>query len=351
MAVTGQWHRQVACVRVADADRVRLLCAMQQKNISQIAGTAEGPGCSTTRTNSNAAPFPGYQPGNWTTPPGPPAPDVGSAGASWAALIEPPDFPLRLRPRHCMLALKLSSSLHAQSDCHSRSCKALHLLYRRLHAHRVRQPLPLQQRQRQQQQQQWKRVLALACLLTLALLAVVGLASAWLWQLPWRPGLGRWSPMSLFHCAPSCLGVAAEVQARVLRMIARGRNAWPGRTGRVLHVCVLLLGSSGKVQLGVCSGGQCVCLGYHLLLRRVLGTCCILSTSTQGCCQPHGVGRKHVLSPTNFICADAREHPQEPQGIAELQDLQARKLSVGVAVCRTGWCAQCRGPAILWGGH
>ena len=50
------------------------MLSVQAKNISQFAGQSEGGSCSTTQTNSNAAPFPGYQAGNWTTPPGPPAP-------------------------------------------------------------------------------------------------------------------------------------------------------------------------------------------------------------------------------------------------------------------------------------
>ena len=65
-----------------------LLCFVQQKNVSAIAGTSEGASCSPTRSNSDAVPFPGYKPGNWTTPPGPPAPDVGSTGGflTWACL-------------------------------------------------------------------------------------------------------------------------------------------------------------------------------------------------------------------------------------------------------------------------
>ena len=47
---------------------------VQQKNISQIAGQAVGHGCSLTRSIPDSVAFPGYQAGNWTTPPGPPAP-------------------------------------------------------------------------------------------------------------------------------------------------------------------------------------------------------------------------------------------------------------------------------------
>ena len=47
---------------------------MQQKNISQIAGQNVGNGCSTTKTIRDSVAFPGYHAGNWTTPPGPPAP-------------------------------------------------------------------------------------------------------------------------------------------------------------------------------------------------------------------------------------------------------------------------------------
>ena len=49
---------------------------MQQKNISQIAGQAVGNSCSTTHTIRDSVPFPGYTAGNWTTPPGPPAPEM-----------------------------------------------------------------------------------------------------------------------------------------------------------------------------------------------------------------------------------------------------------------------------------
>ena len=51
-----------------------LLVSVQQKNISQIAGQAVGHGCSLTRSIPDSVAFPGYQAGNWTTPPGPPAP-------------------------------------------------------------------------------------------------------------------------------------------------------------------------------------------------------------------------------------------------------------------------------------
>lgn len=47
---------------------------LQQKNISKIAGAAVGNGCSATHTIRDSVAFPGYQAGNWTTPPGPPAP-------------------------------------------------------------------------------------------------------------------------------------------------------------------------------------------------------------------------------------------------------------------------------------
>lgn len=38
-----------------------MLCVVQQKNISVYAGTPEQSSCSTTTTNSNAVPFPGYE--------------------------------------------------------------------------------------------------------------------------------------------------------------------------------------------------------------------------------------------------------------------------------------------------
>ena len=51
-----------------------VIVPVQQKNISQIAGQAVGHGCSLTRSIPDSVAFPGYQAGNWTTPPGPPAP-------------------------------------------------------------------------------------------------------------------------------------------------------------------------------------------------------------------------------------------------------------------------------------
>lgn len=47
---------------------------LQQKNISSVAGQAVGNGCSASHTIRDAVAFPGYHAGNWTTPPGPPAP-------------------------------------------------------------------------------------------------------------------------------------------------------------------------------------------------------------------------------------------------------------------------------------
>ncbi|CAL8463261.1 g2795 [Coccomyxa elongata] len=60
-------------ITLADTSTMAIVAA-HQKNISQYAGNAEKGTCSTTTTDSNAVPFPGYQAGNWTTPPGPPMP-------------------------------------------------------------------------------------------------------------------------------------------------------------------------------------------------------------------------------------------------------------------------------------
>ncbi|KAK9917541.1 hypothetical protein WJX75_005540 [Coccomyxa subellipsoidea] len=60
-------------ITLADTSTMAVVSA-HQKNISVYAGTPEQSSCSTTTTNSNAVPFPGYEAGNWTTPPGPPTP-------------------------------------------------------------------------------------------------------------------------------------------------------------------------------------------------------------------------------------------------------------------------------------
>ncbi len=48
--------------------------ACSKRTLARLRGAAVGNGCSATHTVRDSVAFPGYQAGNWTTPPGPPAP-------------------------------------------------------------------------------------------------------------------------------------------------------------------------------------------------------------------------------------------------------------------------------------
>ncbi|CAK0785155.1 hypothetical protein CVIRNUC_008361 [Coccomyxa viridis] len=62
-------------ITLADTSTVGIIDA-HAAEIATIAGNQDA-GCTTTDgTNSNAASFPGYKPGDWATPPGPPAPEM-----------------------------------------------------------------------------------------------------------------------------------------------------------------------------------------------------------------------------------------------------------------------------------